>query len=308
MSTFLNITFIIMVLRMSTSLTLASLGGMICERSGVMNIALEGMMLVGAFAGVLGSYLTGNPYIGILFALIFGGLMGLLLAFLSVTLAASQSIAGMGINLLGAGLTAFWLRAIFKVSGSTEQVASLQTSDIFANIPLIGNFMRQLPMFIYATIILVVLFHIIFNKTALGLRIKACGENPAVADTLGINVILVRYWSCIVCGMLAGFSGSFLSLGQMNLFQENMTSGRGYIAVATIILGRWTPFGSLGACLLFGFFDALQLKLQTLQGIPLPPEILLLLPYTITVLVVAIFVSNSGKPAMVGKYYDRNLR
>ena len=304
----ISITLFIVTIRLSTSIILASIGGTLSERSGVVNIGLEGMMLVGAFSGVVGSHFTGRPWVGMLFALAGGGLMGLIHAFLCVTLGSNQPISSMGINLFAAGITTFGVRTIFNAAGSTPRVTALNSSPLLNGIPLIGDFLSQLPPMVYVAVLLAFALHYMLFKTSIGLRIRAVGENPGAADALGINVVLTRYLSVIGSGMLAGLAGAYISIGQLNLFQEGMTSGRGYMALAVVIMGRWKPLGCLLASLLFGLADAIQFRLQIFPDNPIPGELMLILPYVLTLVIIIGFVKRSTGPESLGKYYDRNIR
>ena len=302
------ITLFIVAIRIATSLLLAALGGITSERSGVVNIGLEGMMLVGAFLAVLGSHITGNPWVGMAFGILGGGALGLLHAFLCVTLRSNQAISSMGINLLGAGLTTFGVRTIFNAAGSTPKVAALNKSPYFSEIPLIGEFLSQIPPVTYLAILLAFALHHVLFRTTVGLRLRAVGENPGAADSMGIHVVLTRYSAVMASGMLAGMAGGYISLGQLNLFQEGMTSGRGYMALAVVIMGRWKPLGVLAACMLFGLAEAVQFRLQVMPNNPIPGELMLILPYVLTLVVIIGFVKRSTGPEALGKYYDRNVR
>lgn len=300
-----DVSLLLVSLRMSTSLILAAIGGVFSERSGVVNIGLEGMMLVGAFSGMLGSYWTGNPWMGVLAAMVSGGLLASLHAVVCIRYHANQAVSGAGMILLATGLSSFGLRAIFHHAGNSPTVNALNTTDILKSVPVIGDFLVLLPPFVYVAFAAVALAHFVIYKTPLGLRIISVGENPRAADTLGINVYAIRFGCVILSGVLAGLGGAYLSLGQLNLFQEGMSSGRGFIALAAVIMGKWTPIGAMLSCLLFGFADALQLKLQTIPGNLIPAEILLTLPYVIILLVLAGAVGRALPPAANGQPYKK---
>ena len=274
-------------LRMATPIAFASLGGIFSERVGIINIGLEGMMLTSAFTGVAASYFSGNPWLGVLAAVLAGGLLGLLHALLTVKFIGNQIVSGTGINIFALGFTAYMSQIIWGSRGASESVQGLKAVSIplLKNIPIIGDVIGTHTPLVYLMLIVTVLSYIVLFKTPIGLRIRAVGENPAAADTAGINVFKTKYLCVMVGGMLAGLGGAFLSLGHLSLFVGGMTGGRGFIALAAMIFGRWTPFGALGASVLFGFFDALQMRLQAL-GL-FPPQITLAIPYIITVIALA---------------------
>jgi ABC-type uncharacterized transport system permease subunit len=292
-----NIGLFAAALRMATPLVFAALGGIFSERVGVINIALEGMMLMGAFAGVFATFYTGNPWIGVLAALLIGGLLGLLLGVLTVKFAGNQVVSGTGINILALGITAYLSQVIWGSRGASQSVNGIGTISIplLKDVPVLGDILGSHTPLVYIMLILVVLTYILFFKTPTGLRVRAVGEHPAAADTAGINVYRMKYLCLMIGGMLASLGGVFLSLGQLNFFVSGMTGGRGFIALAAMILGGWMPFGALGAGLLFGFADALQMRLQG-AGI-LPPQIILAIPYIVTVIVLAGFVRKRTPPS-----------
>lgn len=284
-------------LRMATPLVFASIGGLFSERVGIVNIALEGMMLTGAFSGVLATFATGNPWIGVLASILAGGLLGYLHAILSVKFAGNQIISGTGINILALGATAYLCQAVWGSRGASQSVQGLDAISIpvIRDIPFVGEVIGNQTPLVYISILAAVLSYILLFKTPLGLRIRAVGEHPAAADTTGVDVYRTKYLCVVLSGMLAGLGGAFLSLGHLNLFVLGMTGGRGFIALAAMIIGGWTPFGALGASFLFGFADALQIRLQSV-GI-LPSQIILTLPYILTIVVVAIFARKRAPPS-----------
>jgi ABC-type uncharacterized transport system permease subunit len=284
-------------LRMATPLVFASIGGMFSERVGIVNIALEGMMLTGAFSGVLATFATGNPWIGVLASVLAGGLLGYLHAILTVKFAGNQIVSGTGINLLALGATAYLCQAVWGSRGASQSVQGLDAISIplVKDIPFLGEIIGNQTPLVYMSILVVILSYILLFKTPGGLRIRAVGEHPAAADTSGVDVYGTKYLCVVLSGMLAGLGGAFLSLGHLNLFVLGMTGGRGFIALAAMIIGGWTPFGALGASFLFGFADALQIRLQSV-GI-LPSQIVLTLPYILTIVVVAIFARKRSPPS-----------
>jgi simple sugar transport system permease protein len=298
----INVGLFAAALRMATPLVYASLGGLFSERVGIVNIALEGMMLTGAFSGVLTTYGTGNPWLGVLASVLVGGLLGLLHALLTVKFAGNQIVSGTGINLFALGFTAYMSQIVWGSRGASQSVQGLGTISIplLADIPIVGEIIGKQTPLVYIALVLVVLSYIVLFKTPAGLRIRAVGEHPAAADTAGVNVYRTKYLYVMVSGMLAGLGGAFLSLGHLSLFVFGMTGGRGFIALAAMILGGWTPFGALGASLLFGFSDALQMRLQSVGA--LPSQIVLIIPYVLTILVLAGFVRKRIPPSNYKPY------
>ncbi|MEG0076874.1 ABC transporter permease [Anaerorhabdus sp.] len=294
---------VLMTISTAVPLIFASLGGVLSERAGVTNIGIEGMILFGAFCGMAVSFFTNNPILGVLAAAIGGGLLALIHAFISISCGGPQAVSATGITLFSAGITSFGLRLIFNRAGNSDPVAYLPTTEIFRDIPVIGKYMANFSPLLYLAIIVSVGIWYLFRHTPLGLRIHTVGENPKVAETLGINVWRIRYWCVIVSGMLAGLGGAYLSLGQMNIFQENMSAGRGYLALAAVILGRWKPLGAISACLFFSVFDAIQLQLQATNVTGLSPTILSAIPYVVCLLVLAFSFGKSKAPAANGKPY-----
>jgi simple sugar transport system permease protein len=293
----INVGLFAAALRMATPLVFASLGGIFSERVGIINIALEGMMLTGAFTGVLATFYSGNPWLGVLAAVLVGGLLGLLHALLTVKFAGNQVVSGTGINILALGFTAYMCQIVWGSRGASQSVQGLGTLSIpvLKDIPILGDILGSHTPLVYLMLIVVVVSYIVLFKTPIGLRIRAVGEHPAAADTAGINVYRTKYLWLMISGMLAGLGGAFLSLGHLNLFVWGMTGGRGFIALAAMILGGWLPFGALGASLLFGFADALQMRLQAL-GL-LPSQIILTIPYVLTVIVLAGVVRKTIPPS-----------
>jgi len=284
-------------LRMATPIVLASLGGVFSERAGITNIGLEGMMLTGAFAGVATSFFTGNPWLGVLAAVFTGGLLGLLHAILTVKFIGNQIVSGVSINIFAMGFTAFMSQVFWGSRGASESVQGLKeiSLPIIKDVPILGQIIGTHTPLVYMMLILTVVAQFVLFKTPFGLRLRAVGEYPAAADSAGINVFKTKYVSVMLSGMLAGLGGSFLSLGHLNLFAWGMTGGRGFIAMAAMIFGKWIPFGAFWASLFFGFSDALQMRLQSL-GL-LPPQIILSIPYLLTVAVLAGAVGRATPPS-----------
>lgn len=305
-----NITFLIALLsasiRLSVPILFAALGGMYSERSGVVNIGLEGMMLVGAFAGVVGSYFTGSYWIGTIVAVLSGILIAALFALITVKIKINQIVSGVAINLLAVGITSFFYRALFGITTVpiTVNAFSPVSIPILSDIPVIGEILFKQTVLVYIAFILVPISHYIFYKTSLGLNIRTVGEHPMAADTVGIPVAKVRTACVLISGALAGLGGSFLSLGQFNMFVDNMVSGRGFIAVAAVIFGKWSPTGVLMASLIFGVADALQIRIQ-MSGVSIPYQFLLMFPYILTVVAVTGIVGRTTSPKALGTPYEK---
>ncbi|MBC7082651.1 MAG: ABC transporter permease [Bacillota bacterium] len=292
-------------IRMATPIALAAMGGAFSERSGVINIGLEGMILTGAFCGVLGSYISGSPWLGVLFAVVGGGLMGAILAVFAIKLKADHVVSGVGLNIFALGLTSWLMQVLWKNRGTSVSVNGLPMFSIpvVRDVPVLGTILGTHSPLVYMMLILIFLGWVVMFKTPLGLRIRMAGEHPEAADTVGINVHAVQYFSVILSGCLAGLGGAYLSLAQLNWFSMNMSAGRGYMALAANIFGQWNPIGGLGASFLFAFTDALQMRIQT-SPIKLPTDIIQMLPYILTILVLAGAVIRSRPPAALGRHYE----
>lgn len=298
----INVGLFAATLRLATPIAYGSLGGLFSERAGIVNIALEGMMLTGAFTGVTVSYFTGNPWLGVLAAIFVGGLLGLLHGLVTVRFAGDQIVSGTGINIFALGFTAYMSQIFWGSRGASESVQGLPVVSIplLKDVPIIGDIIGTHTPLVYLVIAMTVLSYIVLFKTPFGLKIRAVGERPEAADTAGIDVFKTKYLCLIISGMLAGLGGAFLSLGHLSLFALGMTGGRGFIALAAMILGKWMPFGAFGASILFGFADALQMRLQAL-GL-LPPQIILAMPYILTIAVLAGVVGKAIPPSNYKPY------
>ena len=295
-------------LRFATPLAFAAMGGIFSERSGVVNIGLEGMMLAGAFFGIMVAAETGQWELGILGAMAAGGALALVHAVFCIHLQADQIISGFAINFLALGLTGYLFRSVYGTRGTPELPERIPDVrlPLIEDIPFIGDIFGQLNLMIWLMFLTVILSWVVLFKTPLGLRIRSVGEHPRAADTVGISVFKIRYAAVILSGVLAGLGGAYLSFGFGNAFNENMTVGRGYIALAAVIFGNWRPFGAFGACLLFGFSSALALRLQ---GSPLLPSdiasgnLLQTLPYVLTLIALVGVIGRSRGPAAAGRPY-----
>ncbi len=297
-------TWLMMAIRMTTPILYAGVGGLLANRAGILNMALEGGMLIGAFVGWYLSYLTGSPMWGIAAAIIWGALVGLLLAFLTVTLALNQIIPCIGINILATGLTSYFSRVL--ITGTTLPVGATFSPPNLAWLEkIIGPTAASLfshTWMVYAVVLLVFLVHFVFRKTTVGLNLRAIGEDPRACETLGINVTKYRYIAVMLSGVFASLGGAYITLVSVNRFLENIVDGRGWIAMAAIIFGKYTPFGVLGACFLFGAAEALQMMLQV-QGIGVNYRLVLMIPYVLTIVALAGVVGRVIPPASQGKPY-----
>lgn len=286
-------------------LTIGALSGVLCERSGVVNIAIEGMMLTGAFVGAFVGSVT-NIWIGLFAAVLSGGLLASVLAVLSIKYKTDQIIAGTVINIFATGITSFFSAKFLQRYQNLNDPGRFPTIEapVLSKIPFIGPIMFQHNMFVYALYIFLIALTIGLYYTRWGLRTRSVGEHPKAADTLGINVFRTRYISVIMGGMMAGFGGAYFTLGSVGRFDEVMTAGRGFIGLAAMIFGNWNPFGSFGAGLLFGFFDALAAKIAILR-VPIPSEIMLMFPYIATMVALAGVVGRGQMPAADGQPYEK---
>ena len=292
--------FVAASLRISVPYTLAAVGATFSERGGVINIALEGIMLNGALAYVLGAHWTGNPWAGVGAAVVAGMLTGLLHAIVTVSFRADQITSGLGLNLLAAGLTKFVLTQVFQSSSNSSRVVGLPGWDLLglARVPALGPVLAT-PLVILA-VALVILGQVLLFRSVFGLRLRSIGERPEAAATLGLPVTAYRYAGVLVSGALAGLAGAWLA-SEQHSFTDGMTNGRGYIAIAAMIVGKWSPLGAAAACLLFGAAEALQIALQ---GSQFPSELLQMLPYLVTKRALAGFIGRAVPPRALGTPYD----
>jgi len=294
MAEIFTIALIWSTVRLSTPLILAALGGLFSERSGVINIALEGMMLAGAFTAAAVTYATGSPYVGLLAGMMAGMLIAAIHAVACIQYQADQVVTGTAINILMLGMPAFLSGAFFLSSGSTPQIPK-------------EHLVPWLPIII--AIVMVPLSWYVLYKTPFGLRLRSVGENPEAADAAGVPVARMRYAGVLLSGVLAGLGGAYLSIGQSSLFTRNMTSGRGFIALAALIFGKWRPFQTLLACLLFGFTEAVSIQMQGVVKLPsgddIPVQFIQMVPYVLTIVVLAGFIGSSRPPRALGIPYQK---
>ena len=296
--------YLIASLHLSVPLAFAALGGLFSERSGVLNIALEGMLLTGAFVSAAAVFLSGQVWVGIFAALVIAGLVGLLHAYLCISLGVDQLVSGLAINLATAGLTAFGARVLFDGSGGQIEGLSPQSIPLLKDIPLFGSVLFNQDPLIYFLFLLVPLSTYLLFNTSLGLALRAVGEYPQATITAGVSVFLVRYISVIISGCLCGLGGAYLTLVHVRFFTEGITAGKGFIALAAVIFGRWHPVGATLACLLFGATEALQLRIQAFN-LNIPYQFLTMLPYVLALFALVGLVGKSTPPAALGIPYER---
>jgi len=288
---------------MAVSYILASTGGAFSVRAGVSDLGIEGMMITGAFFGVLGTHLTQNVWIGALFGIVFGVIISMLHAVMHITFKVNATISSMCVNLLGLAITPVLIQVIWNVKGNSPIVPKFHNIDApwLENVPVIGQILTAQNILFYITFVLVLLAHILMYKTSFGLRLRMVGENPQAASTVGLNTVAYKYFGVAMCGAFTGLGGVYLSLGQLNLFVDGMTAGRGYIAIVINAFGRFSPIGALLGSMFFGFFESLQV---VLQGVALPSQIVMMLPYILTLVVICFGLRGSHQPAGIGKHHD----
>jgi len=307
-----NAQFVASSIRIAIPLALAGLGGVFSERSGVINIGLEGMMLTGAFTAVAVTNISQNPWIGLLAAVFIGVFLGLIHAIVCVTFKANQIVSGVAINLFASGITVFFSWLLFGetqiMTKSSLPIWGLPLPNIGEGSTFIRNmivmFAHYSPL-VYLTIIIFILSHLILYKTPFGLRLRSVGEYPQAADTMGVNIVKMRYIAVMTSGALAGLAGAFLSLEQAHFFVKEISGGRGFIALAAMIFGKWTPFGTAGAALLFGVGEALAMRLQGVLAVPV--QFINMVPYLLAIFVLVSAVGRAIPPAADGIPYEKEI-
>ena len=288
-------------IRQSTPLVLGALCGLLGERSGIMNIGIEGQMLMAAFIGFLVNVWTGNMFLAACCGVFAGAVMGLFLALMSVTLKIDQIIGGTVINILSLGVTGYFYQAGMTTKGKLQAIPLGPLKEI----PLLGPIVFNNPPITYLTIVLVFMVHFLLYHSRWGLRTRAVGEYPKAADTLGINVFRIQFVNLGLGGGIAGLAGAFLILEAVGSFERAMTNGRGFVALAIMIFGKWTPFGAWGGALIFGLATAIQTQLQFAGQLQIPHQFIGMLPYLLTVGVLAVFIGRSRPPAGLGIVYEK---
>lgn len=296
--------FLITMLRLAVPLLLCTSGALFSEKSGVINIGLEGLMLNGALFGVLGSYLTGSPYVGALMAMVLSMLISLLFAYFAISVKANQIVLGVAINIICSGLT-ICLNRLLLTSNNVLKVNSFQNCPIpgLSKIPVIGCLFNQ-TIIAYIAYILVFVGWFVYYKTNIGLKIRAVGDHPTACDTVGINVKRLRYGTVMFSGIMAGLAGAYISTGQLSNFSEDMVSGRGFIAYAAVVFGNYTPLGVFGACMVFAIGMALQYRFQAMDTV-ISYYFWMMIPYIITIVAMCIYSKKSNAPRFSGVAYEK---
>ncbi len=290
-------------IRLATPYLYAAIGETFGQRSGVLNLGVDGQMLIGAFAAFYVAFTTGNLWLGLLAAMGVGALMGLAMAYVTVNLHAQQGISGIGFYLFGLGMSELLFKMLL---GTVETVKGFPKVHVpvLGGIPVLGEIFFQQNIMVYGAFLLVPVAWFVLNKTTLGLKIRSVGENPEAADSLGVSVAGIRYFTIILGGTLSGLAGASMSIALLNVFQQNMTSGLGFIAVALVYFGAWRPWGVLAGALLFSMVNSLQLWMQVLN-VPIPSELAVMLPYILTIVVLVATVSRVRSPSALTKPFER---
>jgi simple sugar transport system permease protein len=290
-------------IRLATPYLYASIGETFGQRSGVLNLGLEGQMLMGAFAAFYLVFLTGNLWLGLLAAVIVGAAMGLAMAFVTINLQAQQGISGIGFYLFGLGMSTLLFQMLV---GEVETVSGFSSVEIpiLSNIPILGEIFFSQSILVYGAYLLIPAAWFVLNKTNIGMKVRAVGENPEAADSLGVSVGGVRYITVTMGGVMSGIAGASLSIALLNVFQQNMTSGLGFIAVALVYFGGWRPFGVLLGALLFSMVISMQLWFQVL-GIGIPSDLAVMLPYILTIVALVLTVQRVRAPSALTKPFER---
>jgi ABC-type uncharacterized transport system permease subunit len=312
MRSILTLSLVFSTIRLATPLVWAAIGGLYSERSGVINIALEGLMLAGAFTAAAMTFYTHSPWIGLGAAILAAAFFAFLLAVVCIRFKANEVVAGTGINILFLGLPAVLSGALFLSSGSTPQVPKEELLPTLSQLLPIAPQWRILTnvsaVSLLALVVVAATSYVLY-RTPFGLRLRSVGENPEAADAAGIRVNRLRYTGVILSGVLAGVGGAYLSIGQSSLFTRNMAAGRGFIALAALIFGKWRPVQTMLACLLFGFADALTIQMQGVAKLPsgedVPVQFIQMIPYVVTIVVLAGFIGQSRAPGALGVPYDK---
>lgn len=302
--------FLAAIIRIATPLAFATLGEMFSERAGVLNLGIEGIMLLAAMAGFTGAYFSGSLWVGVLAAIAVGALMGALHALFTVVLGLSQHVCGIGVTLFSSGLAYFLYRLVFGQQSVPPSIKGFEPVPIpiLSDIPILGPAVFNQFTLVYMAILAVPITAFILYRTPWGLSVRMVGENPRAADSAGVSVISTRFQAVVLGGALMGLAGAFLVMAQFNAFTFGVVSGRGWVAIALVVFGRWDPWRSAGAALLFAFVDALQLRLQAAGLGHIPYEAFLMLPFVLTIVAMAFMSRNAVAPSALLKPFRREER
>jgi len=297
--------FFAAMIRMAAPIIFAATGEVILQRSGIINLGMESMFMMGAFFGVVGADILKNSWGGLLTAMLAGALTGLLYGFIVITLRGNQSVTGTAFNILGFGLTSFFSRVFWGIRDNPLQVPKIKVLPIpgLSDIPWVGTIFFNQNILVYVAYLMVPLATFFLFRTIWGLKLRSIGEHPRAADTLGINIFRWRYGAAVMAGTLAAIGGAMLSLAEIGMFSDRMSGGRGYFALAAVIFGGWKPVGAMFACLLFGAGTALQMRLQVF-GVPISSDLLIIIPFVLT-LIVVIASKSTAKPKALAKAYEK---
>ena len=312
MRSILTLSLVFSTIRLATPLVWAAIGGLYSERAGVINIALEGLMLAGAFTAAAVTFYTHSPWAGVGAAMMAGAFFAMVLAVVCIRFKANEVVAGTGINILFLGLPAVLSAALFLSSGSTPQIPREELLPTLSQLLPIAprwRILTDVSVISLLAMLVVGLTSYVLYRTPFGLRLRSVGENPGAADAAGVRVNRIRYTGVILSGVLAGVAGAYLSIGQSSLFTRNMTAGRGFIALAALIFGKWRPVQTMLACVLFGFADALTIQMQGVVKLPsgedVPVQFIQMIPYLVTIVVLAGFIGQSRAPGALGVPYEK---
>ena len=306
----LQVGFFAAVIRIATPLILATVGEMFTERGGVLNLGIEGIMLLSSMTGFSAAYFSGSLWLGILAAMLTGALAGLLMGLLTVTLGLSQHVSGIGTTLLCTGLAFFFYRLIFGQPSLPPNIEAFKpvAVPLLSGIPFLGPVLFEQVSLVYLALLLVPAAAFLLKSTPWGLNLVAVGESPRAADAAGVSVVAMRYQALMLSGMLMGIGGAFLSMAQFNAFTFGVISGRGWVCIALVVFGQWSPWKCLGGALLFGFVDALQLRLQASGVIDLPYQLFLMMPFVLTIVAMAAVSRSARPPAALLKPFRKEER
>ncbi|MDR1894460.1 MAG: ABC transporter permease [Spirochaetales bacterium] len=309
MNTFLaifNADLLVSTIRLATPIALAAIGATICERSGIVNIAMEGIMVVGAFMAVVFTFLSGSPWVGLVAGILGGGIFSLIHGAATISLHMDHTVSGAVLNILALGVTRYLMILFYGHPGTTDSIPISLKAYQFAipglsRIPLLGPLLFNQTPIVYLSFLILIAATILMGKTKTGLHIRAAGEHPLALETIGVSVYKIRYLGVFISGLLSGAAGAYLSIENAVSFSEGMTSGKGFIALAAMISGGWSPIGAYLAALFFGFADALQIRFQIMSRVRIPAEIFIIFPYVLCIIAVAGLVRRSRAPKADGK-------